>query len=170
MIRSLLLGLLVTLAVGTPTHGQVPADSLEAARQIERLEHQWATALVKQDTAVLQRLLAPEYALIVSASPQRPVSRAAWLATLPHYLTRSLAISGLTVRVLGDVAIASFVADLVARARGAERRGKYFLTDVWRYQDGAWRVAARYSSRPEEASASTRALEQMAGDSSPPSR
>jgi ketosteroid isomerase-like protein len=69
------------------------------------------------------------------------------------------------MRVLGDLAIASFIADLAARVRGAERSGKYFITDVWRHRDGAWRVVGRYSSRPEEASSSTRALEQMAGDS-----
>lgn len=69
------------------------------------------------------------------------------------------------MRGLGDLAIASFVGDLVARVRGAERRGKYFLTDVWRQQGGAWQVVARYSSRPEEASRSTRVLEEMAENS-----
>jgi hypothetical protein len=44
--------------------------------------------------------------------------RGAWLATMPEYRTRSLAISGLTVRVFGELAIASFVGDLVAPVRG----------------------------------------------------
>jgi ketosteroid isomerase-like protein len=155
----------MTVALAAQGEAQLRSDSLTIAGAIERLEHQWASALVQQDTAVLQRLLAPEYALVVSASPERPMMREAWLATLPEYRTRSLVISGLTVRVLGDLAIASFVGDLVARVRGAERRGKYFLTDVWRHQGGAWLVIARYSSRPEEASASTRVLDRMSEDS-----
>jgi len=165
MGRSLLPTILATIVLTTRGYAQAGADSIAVAGEIARLEHRWATALVQQDTAVLQQMLAPEYALIVSASPERPMMRATWLATLPEYHTRALAISGLTVRVLGDVAIASFVGDLTARVRGAERRGRYFLTDVWRQQGRAWQVIARYSSRPEEASASTRALEEMAKDS-----
>lgn len=108
---------------------------------------------------------APEYALVPSASPKRPMIRAAWLAALPEYQSRSLTMTGLTVRVLNDLALASFVGALTARVRGAERRGSYFLTDVWRRQNVMWRMIARYSSRPEEVSSSTRALEYMAGDS-----
>jgi ketosteroid isomerase-like protein len=165
MVRSSILGVLGALLLAAPARAQGRSDSLAVTGEIDRLERRWAAALVQQDTAVLQRLLAPEYALIVSASPERPIMRTAWLATLPDYHTRSLTISRLTVRVLGDLAIASFIGDLAARVRGAERSGKYFITDVWRHRDGAWRVVARYSSRPEEASSSTRALEQMAGDS-----
>ena len=164
MTRALLGFLLILLPSGRG-YAQSRADSLTVAAEIARLEQRWATALVKQDTAMLQRLLAPDYALVVSASPRRPIIRAAWLATLPEYQTQSLTITGLTVRVLGDLALASFIGDLAARVRGVERRGKYFLTDVWRQQNGEWYVIARYSSRPEEASSSTRALEQVAGDS-----
>jgi ketosteroid isomerase-like protein len=160
-----LLGFLLILLPSHRAYAQSRADSLTAAAEIGRLEQRWATALVKQDTAMLQRLLAPDYALIVSASPQRPITRGAWFATLPEYQTQSLIITGLTVRVIGDLALASFIGDLAARVRGVERRGKFFLTDVWRQHDGGWRVIARYSSRPEEASSSTRALEQVAGDS-----
>ncbi len=165
MDRSFLLSVVFSLIWAARAGAQGDADSLTAAREIAHLEEVWATALVQQDTAVLQRLLAPEYALIVSASPERPIPRAAWLATLPEYRTRSLAINALTVRALGELAIASFVGDLDARVRGVERRGRYFLTDVWQRQDGTWRVVARYSSRPEEASASTRALEGVTTDS-----
>ena len=164
MIRALLGCLLILLPSGRG-YAQSHADSLTMAAEIGRLEQRWATALVQQDTAALHRLLAPEYALVISAAPQRPIMRTAWLATLPEYQTQSLTITGLTVRVLGDLALASFIGDLAARVRGVERRGKYFLTDVWRRQNGAWRVIARYSSRPEEASRSTRALEEVAGDS-----
>ena len=164
MTRALLSFLLVLLPSGRG-YGQSRIDSLAVATEIGRLEQRWATALVQQDTTALQRLLAPEYALVVSAAPQGPITRAAWLATLPEYQTQSLTITGLTVRVLGDLALASFIGDLAARVRGVERRGKYFLTDVWRRQNGEWRVIARYSSRPEEASRSTRVLEEVVGDS-----
>ena len=164
MARALLAFLLLLLSTGRG-YAQSRTDSLTVATEIARLEQQWATALVQQDTAVLHRLLAPEYALVLSASPQRPVMREAWLATLPEYQTRSLTIGGLTVRVLGDLALASFIGDLSARVRGTERRGKYFITDVWRRQNGTWRVSTRYSSRPEEASSSTRALQRMGADS-----
>lgn len=83
MGRSLLATILATIALVTRGYAQADADSLAVAGEIARLEHRWATALVLQDTAVLQQMLAPEYALIVSASPERPIVRATWLASCP---------------------------------------------------------------------------------------
>jgi hypothetical protein len=39
------------------------------ATDFERLERAWADAVLQQDRIALERLLAPEYTLVVSAAP-----------------------------------------------------------------------------------------------------
>jgi ketosteroid isomerase-like protein len=148
----------VCLYAGT-TPANAQSDSATVAATILRLEEDWAAALIAQDSARLQQLLAPEFALILSASPTQPVWRSAWFAALPTYRTRALRISSATVRVLGDVAIASFHAALEATVRGADRSGTLFITDIWQRRGATWQVVARYSSLPEPPSAGTRAVQ-----------
>ena len=56
------------------THGAAPL-----AEEFARLEREWADAVVRQDRAALEALLAPNYTPVVSAAPDRPVPRATWL-------------------------------------------------------------------------------------------
>ena len=134
-------------------------DSATVVADITAAEQRWAAALVTQDTVTLQQLLAPEFALTLSAAPAAPLPRERWLASVPAYLTHSLDICELQVRVLRpDVAVASFIANLKATVRGEDRSGMFFITDVWIRTDGNWQVVARYSSKPEGATASAQAL------------
>lgn len=142
----------------TGTSAPRSSDSAQVVETITTLEQSWARALIDQDTASLNQLLAPEFVLIVSASPQRPLSRSAWFASLPAYQTRSLQICGLQVHIVDNVAIASFVAQLEASYKGEDRSGAFFITDVWVERAGRWQVVARYSSKPESNTASARAL------------
>ena len=45
-----------------------------------------------------------------------------------------------------------------ASVGGVDRSTTFFIVDLWRRAPAGWRVVARYSSRPEEASASSRAV------------
>ena len=154
---SSLLAVLVLALVG-PAHAQQPSDSARVAGVIRQLEQEWADALIRQDTTRLQRLLAPEFALVASANADHPMFRRDWFALLPRYRTQALTIDRLTVRVLGDVAVASFVTDLRATVAGADRSNRLFVTDVWRNGPAGWQVIARYSSTPEQARAATTEL------------
>ena len=70
-------------------------DALTA--EFEALEHAWADAVMRQDRAALERFLAPDYALVVSAAPDQPVARDAWLAqAVGPYRTSTSALSGCT--------------------------------------------------------------------------
>ena len=46
---------------------------------IRGLQEQWMAAWRDKDSATLERILAPEFALIISASPSQTFPRAAWL-------------------------------------------------------------------------------------------
>ena len=155
---SSVLAALLIFAVGAPASAQEETDSTRVAGVIRKLEHDWADALIRQDTTRLQRLLAPEFALVASANADQPMFRRDWFALLPRYRTQALTIDRLTVRVLGDVAVASFITDLRATVGGVDRSNRLFVTDVWRSGPAGWQVIARYSSTPEPARAATTEL------------
>ena len=114
---------------------------------------------------MLEESLAPDFALIVSATPTQRLDRASWLATAcTRYTCTEFRYRDVQVRDLGAVAVMSAIADFTAEINGIARTGPLFLTDVWRRgDDGRWRVCARYSAHPEpagESSAAVTALEQ----------
>lgn len=128
--------------------------------EIRKLQEAWMEAWIANDRAVLERILAPEFALVVSARPEARVDRAAWLRTAStEYTCDTFRYDAMQVRDFGDVAVVSSVATQRATAFGQDRSGSFFLTDVWRTDDdGMWRVIARYSSYAEPNTASARAL------------
>jgi ketosteroid isomerase-like protein len=132
----------------------------DIAAEICAQQEAWMAAWVANDRATLERVLAPEFALVVSARPEARVDRAAWLRTAgTEYTCEAFRYDGMQVRDFGDVAVVSSLATQRATAFGQDRSGTFFLTDVWRRgADGAWQVIARYSSHAEPSTASAHAL------------
>ena len=128
--------------------------------EIVALQEAWMAAWIANDRAVLERTLAPEFALVVSARPEARVDRAAWLRTAGgDYTCESFRYDAMQVRDFGEVIAVSSLATQRALALGQDRSGTFFLTDIWRPgADGTWQVIARYSSHAEPATASAQAL------------
>lgn len=119
-------------------------------------ENEFAPAYQGKDLELLERLLAPEYALTVSARPGNPVPRADWLALIPKYNVHAFEIRDVQVRCLREttsgrceLAAVSSVNTQKADVGGRDRSGEFFIVDVWSYRDGRWMVGARYSGRTE---------------------
>jgi ketosteroid isomerase-like protein len=131
---------------------------------IRELQEQWMAAWRDKDGATLDRILAPEFALIISASPSQSFPRAAWLRTAASgYDCTEFSYRDMQVRDFGDVVIVSSLFRVRATAFGVDRSGDFFLTDVWRPgANGGWQVIARYSSVPEPVNASIRAISEAA--------
>jgi len=132
----------------------------EIAGEIERAARRWMEAWVAQDRVVLEDSLAADFALVVSAFPDRPMVRDAWLATCDRYRCTRFEWRDVVVRAIGDgLAVMSSIAEQQAELDGHDRSGAFWLTDIWRREpDGAWRVCARYSGHPEPGRASAEAL------------
>ena len=132
----------------------------EIADEIRAQQERWMAAWVANDRATLERMLAPEFALVVSAQPHARVERAAWLRTAgTEYTCQEFRYEAMQVRDFGDVVVVSSLATQRATAFGKDRSGTFFLTDVWRAgEDGRWQVIARYSSYAEPGTASAQAL------------
>lgn len=134
--------------------------SVQDERELRRLQQEWMQAWVREDRPALERILAPEYQLIVSSMPERPFSREQWLAMIGRYTAEGFEYEKMVVRVFGDTAVVSSLGHIKgAQVDGKDRSGTFFLTDVWQRRGGRWQVVSRYSSKPEGETASAKALE-----------
>ncbi len=131
----------------------------DRAADLKRLSVQWMQAWKDRDRAKLEQILAEDYVLVISASPDRPVTRPAWLEfALGEYSCKSFEFKSQSVRDLGDMAIVASIYTQTASVGDQDRSGEFFLVDVWHRRSGRWQVIARYSSKPEAASPSTQAV------------
>lgn len=125
--------------------------------------NRWMQAWMDQDRPTLDAFLGPDFTLIVSTVPTKPLGRSDWLGTaVTAYVCTRFAYDGVHCRRISDDVIAmSAIADFDATIGGVDRSGRYFVTDLWRRARGSahgWQIYARYSSRPGEPDASVRAL------------
>ena len=135
----------------------------DIASVIQNLSTRWMKAWIDLDYAVLEEVMAADFALVVSAMPATLMPRAAWLATCQRYRCTSFHYSGVQVRQLDEnMAVMSAIAEQQAELDGVDRSGQFWLTDVWRRNgEGQWHVCARYSSFPESKGQSASALERL---------
>ena len=122
------------------------------------LENMFARGYQEKNISVLEALLAPEYALTVSARPSDPIPRSEWLALLPKYNVRRFEIRGIQVRCLQlaragpcELAAVSSINKQDADVGGQDRSGEFFIVDIWAQRSGKWMVLSRYSGRTEAA-------------------
>lgn len=144
---------LVALLAPSISLGQT---SQQLIKDFEERENSFARAYQSKDINLLEQLLAPEYALTVSARPSDPISRADWLALIPKYNVQTFEIRGVQVRCLREaipgrceLAAVSSINTQKADVGGQDRSGEFFIVDIWSYRDGKWMVGARYSGRTE---------------------
>src|SRR5206468_9681875 len=99
----------------------------------------WRQAWMDQDQAVLDGLLEPDYALIVSTVPTKPFERSDWLETaVTSYVCTRFAYDGVHCRRISDDFVAmSAIADFDASIGGIDRSGRFFVTDLWRRATGS---------------------------------
>lgn len=131
------------------------------ATTIEQAADRWMQAWVNKDGSVLEQSLAPDFALVISATPTLRLDRASWLATAcTRYTATEFRYRDVQVRDLGNgMAVMSSIAEFTAEVDGVPRNGPLFVLDVWREgEDGRWQVCARYTSHPEIAGPSSSAV------------
>ena len=138
---------LAVVAVAPPT----PAVVDPAVAEITQLEEQWGQAFVTRDFAFIERIVAPEYRLVV-ASPDGKYSitrRAEWMKSGQAFKSYAFAVETVDINRVGDTAVASAQGMwTVSRKAGeAPRSTRFFVTDTWVRRGGRWQVIHRYSHR-----------------------
>jgi hypothetical protein len=116
----------------------------KVAAELITLVRQWDAALVKHDSATLDKLLAAEFTL-------SGLSKAAYLAHVKS--TRNDIVSAesgkFDVRVYGDTAVLIAV-DEIKSGKNGETTEWYRYIDVWVKRDGRWQCVVTESKQVEK--------------------
>jgi len=114
----------------------------KVAAELIALVRQWDAAIVKHDSATLDKLLASEFTL--SGLP-----KAAYLAHIKS--TRNDIVSARSgefdVRVYGATAILIAIDEIKSRKDGVETTEWWRYIDVWVKRDGRWQCVVTESSK-----------------------
>jgi imidazolonepropionase-like amidohydrolase/ketosteroid isomerase-like protein len=116
-----------------------PAD----IKQLRDLVRAWDEAIVKGDVAVMDRLLASEFAFVDG------LRRGAYLTSIKtksaETYVESAVSNDIQVQVYGDTAIVTGVDTIKGKNRGQPYENKYLYLDVWVRRDGRWQCVKVYS-------------------------
>ena len=144
---------LVVPGLAQPTHqnGLPRAQRHEYRHEIEQLEEAWRTAMVKGDSAALEKLLADDYAGITAKGAIQTKEQAIQNLKSGALQLTALEISDRKIRVYGATAVVTSVAELTGGKSDAEVTGRYRYTRVYvRNPQGQWKIVSFEASRIQE--------------------
>jgi ketosteroid isomerase-like protein len=120
------------------------------ASELRAASNEWMLAAQHRDSAALERIMAPEFAL-VHPSTDSVTLRATWLGALKRLDTKSFRYEHLRVIAYGEslaLVTAIFVVD--ATTNGQPFPPVTSVVDVWEQRSGRWMVVTRFATRPQE--------------------
>ncbi|NOT28112.1 MAG: nuclear transport factor 2 family protein [Acidobacteria bacterium] len=132
-------------AESAPAVAAAPAEDVEAT--ITQLERDWVAAIIKKDTAAIDRLLAEDFNGTSPTAHVYPKSSAMDDLTKGNFVVDSMVLDEISVNVYGDTAVAFTSQEEKSRYDGKDTSGHYHYTDVWVKKDGQWQVVASHGSR-----------------------
>lgn len=112
-------------------------------RAILRLEDQWASALVRRDSATFQRLLADGF---IYSEDDRTTSRDAVLHEIVAGAdtVQQAHNEDMKVHCYGTTAIVTGWLVVGGRGAGGPFQRRYRYTDIWMLRDGRWQIIAAH--------------------------
>lgn len=116
-------------------------------REIENLESQWLKAVVQNDVATVNKLLADDY---LGINPDGTLETKA--DALAQQRSGTLKITSIDpdntkVRVYGDTAVVTSRVDVVGHDGDHDISGRYHYTRVYSRRSGEWKVVSFEASR-----------------------
>jgi ketosteroid isomerase-like protein len=133
-----------TFGTGAPP---AAAYSEEVEAAVAQLERDWVAAIVKKDTAALDRLLAEEFAGVSPTAHYYDKRMAIDDLTTGTYQVESMALDEVSVNAYSDFAVAFASQQEKSRYAGTDLSGHYHYTNVWAKRDGRWQVVASHGTR-----------------------
>ena len=122
-------------------------EKSEIHKQIETLEQQWRDALINNNVAQMDRLLADDYVGITSNGTVETKTQALDQRRAgPVRITR-LDITDTHVRVYGDTAVVTSQATLEGTNGASDISGQYRYTRVYARRLGKWKIVSFEASR-----------------------
>ena len=100
----------------------------------------------ERDPVAAERILHPEYALVLVHPTPAVMPRARWLAVLPDYVVHEYAVEQRQSQVADDVAAVLQRVRMRATVLGEDRSGTIVISDFWRRTADGWQVWQRHST------------------------
>ncbi|HEX2695698.1 MAG TPA: nuclear transport factor 2 family protein [Acidobacteriota bacterium] len=137
--------LVLAVAAWAQTAAQPKSGSVE--QELIKLENGWIEAVVKSDSAFLDRILADD---ITETDPEGNVlTKVQDLAEVKSgaYVITSGVMDDIKVRVYGDTAVVTGRNTIKGQYKGKDISGQTRWTDTWVNHAGRWQCVATHSSR-----------------------
>jgi ketosteroid isomerase-like protein len=135
---------LLLFLIAAPMFARLPrAQKHEFRHEIDQLEEQWRTAILKGDTSTMSSLLADDYmAITPTGTLQTKEESLANLRSGSFHVT-TLDVSDRKVRIYGDTAVVTSLADVQATTPKGNLSGAYRYTRVYvRDPQGTWKIVS----------------------------
>jgi ketosteroid isomerase-like protein len=116
-------------------------------KEIEALEQQWRQAILTNNVAAMNNLLSDDYIGITSNGTVENKAQAVAQRRAGTVTITKLDLSDIHIRVYGDTAVVTSVADLVGSNGDSDISGKYRYTRVYAIRRGAWKIVSFETSR-----------------------
>ena len=116
-------------------------------REIENLEAQWRTAVLQNDVATVNRLLADDYLGINPNGTLETKADALALRRSGTMKISSMDPINMKVRVYGDTAVVTSQVQVEGHDGERDISGRYHYTRVYSHRSGEWKVVSFEASR-----------------------
>jgi ketosteroid isomerase-like protein len=122
-------------------------------KEIEALEQQWQQAIVNNNVGQMDHLLADDYIGITSNGTVENKAQALAQRRAGTVRITKLDLSDIHIRVYGDTAVVTSVADLVGSNGASDISGEYRYTRVYTRRLGHWKIVSFEASRMHDVDA-----------------
>ncbi len=135
--------ILIVLMSSLVSSAQTPKDDTKVEQALRNLVRAWDEAYVKGDAAILDRLLADEFAFV--GGPKK-VEYLASFKSRPADLVDSAVSTDIQVQVYGDTAVLIGLDTISGKNKGQPYVVKWLYMDVWIRRGGRWQCVKTYAS------------------------
>ena len=147
------LAALVLLAVCHSAWALPHREKGEIHKEIEALEHQWQQAVVTNNVSEMSRLLADDYIGITSNGTVETKPQAVDQQRAGTIRITRLDLTDTHVRVYGDTAVVTSLADVQGTNGATDISGQYRYTRVYNRRLGQWKIVSFEASRTHDVDA-----------------
>ncbi len=123
------------------------AQDEKLKKEFEQRSSDWMNAWKAKDTALLHKILAPEFRLLSMVNGELvTTSREKWLSNGPYYILKNFRYYDFDIRIYGNTAIVQSKYDQEATLNGQDRSGTFQITDIWEKNKIGWQVVHRHTN------------------------
>ena len=127
------------------------AQKHESRHEIDQLEDEWREAILKSNTAEMEKLLADDYLAITASGRLQTKEQALASLRLGRMHFKTLDVSDRKVRFYGTTALVTSQAEVQGTTDDGDVSGSYRYTRVYvRDPQGAWKVVSFEVSKIRE--------------------